>query len=141
MSQRNIQILRQGLEAMSDGDMARILAFAHPDFEAVIAPELSAEPDTYRGHEGVRRYFESFADAMDEVRFEPQRFWDAGEAVVVAMRMTARGKQTAIPVEQRFAQVWTLHDGLATGVVTYASLREALDAAGLSSTAADPETP
>ena len=26
-----------------------------PEFEAVTAPELSAEPDVYRGHEGIRR--------------------------------------------------------------------------------------
>ena len=30
---------------------------------------LAAEPDTYRGHEGIRRYFDSFYDVMDEVRF------------------------------------------------------------------------
>jgi ketosteroid isomerase-like protein len=138
MSQQNVEILKEGLEAMSEGDMERILRFTHPDFEAVVPPGLSAEPDTYRGHDGVRRYFQSFDDAMDEVRFEPQRFWDSGEVVVVAMRMTARGKQTSIPVEQRFAQIWTLRDGLATSARAYVSLREALDAAGLSSVPADP---
>ena len=136
MSEQNIQILKEGLEAMSSGNIARILRFTHPDFEAVIPAELSAEPDTYRGHDGVRRYFQTF-DAMDDVRFEPQRFWDAGEAVVVDMRLTARGKQTSIPVEQRYAQIWTLRDGKATGVRTYVSVREALDAAGLSSAAQD----
>jgi ketosteroid isomerase-like protein len=117
---------------MSGGDIERILRFTHPDFEAEIPPELSAEPDTYRGHEGVRRYFASFDDAVDEVRFEPQRFWDAGEAVVVAMRLTARGKQTGIPVEQRYAQIWTFRDDMAARVRTFTSLRDALDAAGLS---------
>ena len=33
-------------------------------------PELSAEPDVYIGHAGMRRYWESFHDALDEVRFE-----------------------------------------------------------------------
>jgi len=28
----------------------------HPDFVGVVPPELSAEPDTYRGHAGIRRY-------------------------------------------------------------------------------------
>ena len=78
---------RVNLAIVAKSPLPRILAFAHPDFEAVIHPELSAEPDTYRGHEGVRRYFESFADAMDEVRFEPQRFWDAGDAVVVGAKV------------------------------------------------------
>jgi ketosteroid isomerase-like protein len=137
MSAQNVKILTEGLEAFSAGDMERILQFAHPEFEAAVPPELSAEPDSYRGHEGVRRYFETFYDAMDEIRFEPQRFWDAGELVVVSMRMTARGKQTSIPVEQRFAQVWTIRDGRARRAQTYASLADALRAAGLPATAAD----
>jgi uncharacterized protein len=131
MYQRNVEILRAGFQAFNEGDIERILAFTHPQFEAVVPPELSAEPDTYRGHDGVRRYFESFAEAMEDVRFEPQRFWDAGDAVVVAMRMTAKGRQTSIPVEQRFAQIWTLRDDRAKSVRTFASLPEALQAAGL----------
>jgi uncharacterized protein len=137
MSRGDIHILEELFAAFSDGDIERILRFTHPRFVATIPPELSPEPDTYRGHEGVRRYFRSFADAMEELRFEPQRFWDAGEGVVVAMRMTARGKQTSIPVEQRFAQIWSIRDGLVASVRTYASLPDALQAAGLPPAAAE----
>jgi uncharacterized protein len=131
MSQENVDLIRRGLEAFNSEDMERILAFVDPDFETVVSGELSAEPDTYRGHDGIRRYFKSFRDAMDEIRFEPERFWDAGEAVVVALRLTARGRQTAIRVEQSIAQVWSIRDGRAIGVRTYASVAEALRAAGL----------
>jgi uncharacterized protein len=131
MSQENVDLIRRGLEAFNSEDMERILAFVDPDFETAVSGELSAEPDTYRGHDGIRRYFESFRDAMEEIRFEPERFWDAGEAVVVALRLTARGRQTAIRVEQRIAQVWSIRDGRAMGVRTYTSIAEALRAAGL----------
>ena len=131
MSQQNVETVREGFEAFNSGAIARILAFAHPDFEAIVPPELSAEPDTYRGHDGIRRYFESFQDAMDEIRFEPERFWDAGRSVVVIVRITAKGRQTAIPVLQRIAQVWTIRDGKALSVRSYASPAEALEAVGL----------
>jgi ketosteroid isomerase-like protein len=131
MSQQNVDVVRQGLEAFNSEDMERILAFVDPDFETAVSGELSAEPDTYRGHDGIRRYFESFRDAMDEIRFEPERFWDAGEAVVVAIRLTAKGRQTAIRVEQRIAQVWSIRDGRAVSVRTYTTIAEALGAAGL----------
>jgi ketosteroid isomerase-like protein len=131
MSQQNVELIRRGLEAFNSEDMERILAFVDPGFETEISGELSAEPDTYRGHDGIRRYFESFRDAMDEIRFQPERFWDAGEAVVVALRLTAKGRQTAIRVEQRIAQVWSVRDGRAIGVRTYTSIAEALRAAGL----------
>jgi ketosteroid isomerase-like protein len=131
MSQANVELVRRGFEAFNSEDIERILAFAHPDFEAVVPPELSAEPDTYRGHDGLRHYFESFQDAMAEVRFHPEQFWDAGESVVVVVQLTARGRQTEILVEQRIAQVWSIRAAKALRVQTYPMLSEALEAAGL----------
>jgi ketosteroid isomerase-like protein len=132
MSERNVQILRETLAAFNSGDLERILDFVHPEFEGVVPPEFSAEPDTYRGHDGIRRYFRTFEEVMDEVRFEPERFWQAGDAVALTMRLTARGRQTSIPVEQRFAQVWMLRDGRVAGVQGYVSVSEALEIAGAS---------
>jgi ketosteroid isomerase-like protein len=131
VSQDNIAVLRAGFDALSSGDEARILAFAHPDFETVVPPTLSAEPDTYRGHDGIRRYFKLFDDAMEDVRFEAERAWEAGESVVAVVRLTARGKTTGIRVEQRIAQVWTIRDGRALRAQTFPKLSEALAAAGL----------
>ena len=131
MSQPNVEVIRRGLEALSSGDIDRILEFVDPDFEGQVPPELSTEPDTYRGHAGMRRYFQSFWDDMEDIRFQAERMWEAGDSVVVDTRMTARGKQTAIPVEQRFGQIWTLRDGRAIAVENFASVGDALEAAGL----------
>jgi ketosteroid isomerase-like protein len=131
VSERSIEIVREVIDAFNSGVIERILAVVHPEFEGVVPPQFSAEPDTYRGHDGIRRYLRTFVDAMDEIRFEPERFWEGGNAVVVTMRLSARGRLTSIPVEQRFAQVWTVRDGLAMSVCSYASLSEALEAAGL----------
>ncbi|HMD56250.1 MAG TPA: nuclear transport factor 2 family protein [Solirubrobacteraceae bacterium] len=131
MSQENVEIVRAALEAFNSEDIERILDFIHRDVEIEIPPDVSAEPDTYRGHDGMRRYFHSFRDAMDEIRFQAERIWDAGPSVVVALRLTARGRQTAILVQQRIAGVWTFRDGKVIGIRTYASPAEALAAAGL----------
>jgi ketosteroid isomerase-like protein len=131
MSRENVEALRQGFEAFNSGDLARILAFTHSDSEGEVPPEFSAEPDTYRGHDGIRRYFQSFREVMDEIRFEPQRFWDVGDFVAVEMRVTAKGRLTGIPVEQRIAQVWTIRGGQAVGVRNYLSLSQALESVGL----------
>ena len=131
MSQANLDALSDGLDALNSADLGRILAFIDADFEAVIPAAFSAEPDTYRGHDGVRRYLRSFGDDMYDIRFHPDRFWDAGDAVVVDVRLTAKGKRTAIPVEQRFTQVWTMREGKAVRVRAYASPADALEAVGL----------
>jgi len=131
MSQENVEIVREVFKDFNSEDIGRIVAAVHPELEVVIPPEVSAEPDTYLGPEGIRRYFQSFQDVMDEIRFEPEGLWDAGDSVVVSLRVTAKGRQTAIPVEQRSAGVWTIRDGQIIRVRSYASLAEALQAVGL----------
>ena len=131
MSQENIELLLAGLEAFNSGDVERILTFVDPQFEASVPRELSAEPDSYHGYEGVRRYFQAFDDAMAEVRFEAERVWESGEALVVELRLSATGRQTGIPVEQRAFLVWTVRERKALTVHAYASLAQALASAGL----------
>jgi uncharacterized protein len=131
MSRGNLEIVRQGVEAFDSGDVERVLELAHPDFVAEVPPEVSAEPDLYRGHDGIRRYVASFQDAMEDIHFEAERLWDAGESVVVELLLTARGRQTGIPVEQRSAGVWTVRDGSIHRIRAFGSVQEALAAAGL----------
>jgi ketosteroid isomerase-like protein len=128
MPDENAEVVRQLFDAFNSEDIELILAFTHPEFEVEVPAALSAEPDIYRGHAGMRRYWESFQDVMDEIRFVPERLWEAGETVVAATHITAKGRQTAIPVEQRFAGVWTICDRKAMRVRVYPSLSEALEA-------------
>ncbi len=131
MADENRDVLRTALAAINSGDVERIVDFVDPQFEVIVPADLSAEPDTYHGREGIRRYFETFQEAMEDIRFEPERSWEAGEHVVVSFLLTARGKQTGIPVEQRAVFVWTLREGHAIAVHAFASLSQALASVGL----------
>lgn len=131
MSAETVEIVREAVAAFNSGDIDRVFAIIHPDFEAHVSPEISAEPDSYRGQDGIRRYFESFTEAFDHIRFEAERYADAGDTVVVALRMTALGKHTAIPVEQRNAGVWTVLEEKVARIQTFASFDDALASVGL----------
>ena len=131
MSGQALEVVKHALEAFDSGDRERILALTHRDFEALVSAEVSAEPDTYRGHDGIRRYLDSFDDAMDDIRFEGEGFWEAGDSVVVALRLTARGRRTAITVEQHSAGVWTVRNGKILRIRAYASLAVALRSVGI----------
>jgi uncharacterized protein len=131
MSQEHLEIIRRVYAAFNSGDMERVLALIHPDFETAVGPELSAEPDTYRGHDGIRRYFNSFREAMDEIQFQHEGFRKSGASVVVAVRLRAKGRSTRILVEQQLGQVWTVSDGKAIQVRSYVSYPAALKAEGL----------
>jgi ketosteroid isomerase-like protein len=131
MSRENIDAVKAGFEALDQGGVEALLGFIDPEFETTTPPELSVEPGTYRGHDGLRRYFESFYEVMEEIRFEPDDFIDAGDRVVVPVRLIARGRDTGIEAEQALAFVWTLRDRKAIRLESYPTRAEALEAAGL----------
>jgi ketosteroid isomerase-like protein len=131
VSRENVELLRQAFEAYNREGPEAIMPFIHPDFETAVPGELSVEPDTYRGREGLRRYFQSFYDVMDEVRFEPEELIDTGDRVVVCVRLSTRARSTGLTAEQRVTQVWTLRDGLAVRADAFLTREEALQAVGL----------
>jgi ketosteroid isomerase-like protein len=136
MSETNADLVRQGFEAMRDGDVDALVPFIHPDFEATTPAALAAEPDTYRGVDGIRRYFDSFYEAMDRVNFEPQDFIQVGERVVVPLTLRARGRTTGIETAQDVVTIWDVKDGKAIRIEVYATLEEAMAAARSTSGAA-----
>ena len=125
-----MEIVRSAYAALAEQGVEAVLAFIDPEFEVTTPPSLASEPDTYRGHEGVRRYFGSFGDAMEGVYFEGQEFTSAGDKVLVDTKLHARGRTTGIETEQRAFLVWTLREGMVTSVETFAEQAQALEAVG-----------
>ena len=129
MNEINVDLVRERFAPMREGDVEALLTLTHPDFEVTTPPGLAAEPDTYRGPEGIRRYFDSFYEIMDRVSFEPHDFIGVGERVVVPVTLRARGRTTGIETTQKLVQVWELRDEKAYRIEVYATLEEAMEAA------------
>jgi ketosteroid isomerase-like protein len=130
MSQENLEIIRTAYTVFAEQGVEAVIPFTDPEFEATTPPALASEPDTYRGHDGVRRFWGSFGGAMEGVYLEGREFSSVGDKVVVNTIMHARGRTTGIDTEAHAFLVWTLRDGLVTRVETFAEQAEALEAAG-----------
>ena len=129
MTSGNAEIVERGFEAFNAQGIDGILPFIHPDFEATTPPELASEPDTYRGQEGIRRWFTSFDEVMDEIRWDARGFREVGdERVVVEFTLRARGKTTGLDFGQDAVMVWELADGQAIRLSLYPTLDQALSA-------------
>jgi ketosteroid isomerase-like protein len=125
----NVEIVQRGFEAFNKGGVEGILPFIHPEFEATTPPNLASEPDTYRGHDGIRHWFDSFDEVMDEIRWDAHGFQEVGERVVVEFTLRARGKTTGLDFGQEAVMVWSLRDGKAIRVELFETLDEAMAAA------------
>jgi ketosteroid isomerase-like protein len=129
MSQTNVEIVRSAYAALAEQGVEAVLALMDPQFESTTPPSLASEPDTYLGHDGVRRYFASFGDAMEGVYAEAEKFTSVGDKVLVDTKLHARGRTTGIETVQRAFLVWTLREGLVTRLETFAERGPALEAA------------
>lgn len=100
MPRDNVEIVREGFDAVAREGWQALLPMLHPEFELTTPPELAMEPDTYRGDAGMRRYFESFEEAMEDIRIEPEgELVGAGDKVFVPFMLSARGRETGIEAE------------------------------------------
>jgi ketosteroid isomerase-like protein len=129
VSRENLEIVQRGFEAFNAQGVEGIIPFIDPDFEATTPPDLASEPDTYRGPDGIRRWFDSFFEVMDEIRWDAREFHEAGDKVVVEFTLRARGKTTGLSFGQEAVMVWTLRDGKAIRVDLFPTLDQALEAA------------
>ena len=142
MSSENVDSVRRGFELLRDQGLEAMLEFVDPEFEVTTPPELTVEPATYRGHDGLRRYFESFYEVMEEIRYEPEDFIAAGDQVVVPVRLVARGRGTGIEADQHVVMVCTLRDGRILRIDLYPTREEAFAATSRPvSGASAPRTP
>ena len=131
MPEGNADIVRRGYEALNGGGIEAALDFFDPDVVIDFPPEISPEPQTLRGHDAIRRWFEALAEIMEGVRIEPEELIEAGDQVVAPVRLIGTGRGSGIEGVQRVTQVWTLRDGRAVRMDAYAEKSSALEAVGL----------
>ena len=129
MLPENLEIVERGVEAFNDRGVEGIIPYIHPEFEATTPPNLASEPDTYRGHDGIRRWFDSFYEVMDQIRWDPHSFQQVGDRVVVEFTLRARGKTTGLDFGQEAVMVWSFRDGKGIRIELFETLDEALAAA------------
>jgi hypothetical protein len=118
-----------GVEALNSGDLEAFLALTAEDveFTSMVA---EAEGTTFRGHDGVRAWWETVRGAFEDVRWDLLDIRGSGDRGVLHFRMT--GTLGGVPVEQTMWQVSALRDGKVIWWAFFRSEREALEAAGLS---------
>jgi ketosteroid isomerase-like protein len=126
----NLEVVRELFERFGNDDVEAVLELVAEDFEVEVPASMSAEPDVYRGHDGVRRYLHGFDGMMEDVRFEPLEFLEEGGFVIVVMRLVGRGVSSGIEAAQDAVVVHEIEDGKVRRMRPFPSLDAARDALG-----------
>jgi ketosteroid isomerase-like protein len=122
----NVEIVRRGYEAFEEGGVEAILQFLDPDIEWHMSAAFTRAPRVYRGHDGVREVFRFFDENIDDLRADPHEFIEAGDRVIVPVRLHGRAKGSGKPVAYELVQVWVGREGKAIRLVTYPDREAAL---------------
>jgi ketosteroid isomerase-like protein len=135
MPQVNVEVVRRILEAnRSDGVEAAIeTAIALSDPSVEFTPVMAAvEPQTYRGHDSVPRYFRDMAESWQAWHNEVEEVIQVGPGTVLAtFRSHLVGRDSGVTVEARRTGVFELSDGKMLRGRIYPDREAALEALGL----------
>jgi ketosteroid isomerase-like protein len=137
MSQENVERAREAYDALSlalrTGSFeVYFREYVHPEIEWV---PLEGSPDgatVVRGQRPVKARLMEIVDTMEEPRINAEEIIDAGQRVVIAVRIAGRGRASGIDVEASWFHVVTERDRKAVRIEWYAERAKALEAAGLS---------
>ena len=135
MSQENVERAREAYDALGvavrAGDLDTVFReYVHPEIEWVpLEGALDIAPA--HGHGPVKDRMMAMLDVMEEPQIEAGEIIDAGETVVIAIRISGRGRGSGIDVEADWFHVVTERDNKAVRIEWHRSRDEALEAAGL----------
>jgi ketosteroid isomerase-like protein len=138
MSHENVEMVRRVYSLGADaagvvrGDYDDVFRdYFDPDCELVPPRAYPDVESSYRGADGLRRWFGQMDDIWKEFRMEPERYFDAGARVVVFARVSGAAKGSGPTLAISAGHVLTLRSGRITRIEIYLDRAEALKAAGL----------
>jgi ketosteroid isomerase-like protein len=124
---------RRGMEAYNRGDYEAALVDFDPAIEWSVDASLVLDATTYHGHAGVKRFWETLAEAFSGMALEIEECRCVEPDRVLAItRAHGAGAGSGVPVASgRFAQVADFRDGRVVKVRLYGDVAHALEAVGL----------
>ena len=129
VSQANVALMKRFYEQyLSTGE----LPWNMLDETIEVHDHDTPDQGAYRGRAGVERWLRDWGDAWAEWSFEPEEFIDAGDAVIVVIRMQAKGMGSGLELDRRDALVYRFRGDKIVRTDYYNSKEQALEAAGVS---------
>ena len=108
----DFDLVRKSWEYVDGRDLEGFLSIVHEDVEFV-SLVAEAEGGTFKGHEGVRIWWEQVGESLGTLRYEPQEMTDLGDGAVLT-RLVVSGTVGGVKVPQTMWHMVQIRDGKAT---------------------------
>ena len=129
----NREIIRHAFEAIGSRDIEALLRLYEPDAEFRPLTGTQVESGGYRGHDGIRAYFEEVDTVWDQMLPHAEDLRSNGELVVAIGGCRVRGRESGAETDTAMAWVFRVRDGRIASHRAFPDAEEALAAADLGS--------
>jgi uncharacterized protein len=126
----NVAVVKRVFEAFSQRDLGTLEGLLDPEVLFEPAPTFARPHRSYRGHAGMREYFDDLADTWERLEVNIQEYRQAGSYVLAFGRIYAAGGGSVADDPASF--VWRLEGGKVVWGKVFRRRGEALDVVGLS---------
>jgi ketosteroid isomerase-like protein len=140
VSEQNVELVRRQVDAYNARDIDAFIALCDPGIE-FHAAWTAVGPVTYHGHDGLRVWHRELEAAWDEIRVEPDAFFDLGDQVLTFAVLRGRGRQSGAEVAMPNIFLGTWRDGLQVFLKVYLRKEDALNELGVAEDALEPIAP
>ena len=125
MSQENVELVEAAFAAVNRRDLDGYLALLHPEveFRSLVA---EVEDRDYRGHDGVREWWESVPLSLGGMHAEVEHIDALANGCVTRVRMV--GHADGVAVAQTMWSAFLMREGLVTWWSFFRTENEALEA-------------
>ena len=130
MSEENVELTRRAHDAFNRRDQDAFLALMDEKVEA--QSRLAALEGSYKGHDGVRRWWSDFLGVFPDYTTDIQELRDLGEVTLVHFQARGAAAGSGTPLLDPVWQPLRWRDGKCVWWRVCFTEAEALEAAGLS---------
>jgi hypothetical protein len=132
MSQENVELHKRAHDAFNRRDLDGFLVLMDADVEFTPYEVAVQGGEPYRGHEGVRSWWEESFSVLPDIQVETYEVRDLGARTFAHGRLTAHGAGSGASIERTLWQIAEWRDQKTVWWRAFDSAEEALEAAGLS---------
>jgi ketosteroid isomerase-like protein len=132
MSEENVEIVRGLAGFWRTRDYSAVEEAIHPDAVVDVSRNVF-NPGVHHGIDGLRRFMKQIDEMWENFDVVPFEYIDAGDKVVVANRISGKGRGSGVEAEMLlFAVIAFRDDKIVRYTGGFRTREEALEAAGLS---------
>jgi ketosteroid isomerase-like protein len=131
MSRENVELTQRAVAAFNRRDLDAYLALQHPGVEFTPYERAMEGLGPYRGHDGIRTWWEESFAAFPDLRAELHEVRDLGNVALARGRLRGTGAESGAAFERGLWMAVEWRDKETVWWRAFGSEAEALEAVGL----------